>query len=78
MIAYTVNSKKDPEVRAKEILNEASPLLIDTVAKKAPVLMREKLSSQVVQEILLHATGKIYTSSQQRDMIFMQRYFLRW
>ncbi|CDH51464.1 pumilio domain-containing protein kiaa0020homolog [Lichtheimia corymbifera JMRC:FSU:9682] len=50
-------SKKDPEVRAKEILNEASPLLIDTVAKKAPVLMREKLSSQVVQEILLHATG---------------------
>lgn len=59
VITDIINSKKDPEVRAKEILNEASPLLIDTVAKKAPVLMREKLSSQVVQEILLHATGTI-------------------
>ncbi|KAI9311049.1 armadillo-type protein [Dichotomocladium elegans] len=50
-------SKKDPKIRADEILKEASPLLIETVAKKAPVLMREKLSSQVVQEIMLHALG---------------------
>ncbi|KAI9495154.1 armadillo-type protein [Zychaea mexicana] len=50
-------SKKDPEIRAKEVLDGCSPALIQTVAEDAPILMREKLSSQVVQEIMLHATG---------------------
>ncbi|KAI9486076.1 MAG: armadillo-type protein [Benjaminiella poitrasii] len=50
-------SKKDPEVRAQEILKATSPQLIKLVADDAAVLMREKLSSQVVQEIMLHAVG---------------------
>ncbi|KAI8141395.1 armadillo-type protein [Fennellomyces sp. T-0311] len=50
-------SKKDSEVRAKEILDACSPSLIQTVAENAPILMREKMSSQVVQEIMLHAAG---------------------
>ncbi|EIE84752.1 hypothetical protein G6F46_001905 [Rhizopus delemar] len=50
-------SKKDPEVRAKDILNACSPQLIKLVAENAPILMREKLSSQVVHEIMLHASG---------------------
>ncbi|CEI99960.1 hypothetical protein G6F70_001002 [Rhizopus microsporus] len=50
-------SKKDPEVRAKDILNACSPQLIKLVADNAAILMREKLSSQVVQEIMLHASG---------------------
>ncbi|KAI8349206.1 armadillo-type protein [Choanephora cucurbitarum] len=50
-------SKKDPEARAQEVLNACSPQLIQLVAENAPILMREKLSSQVVQEIMLHATG---------------------
>ncbi|KAI8985143.1 armadillo-type protein [Pilobolus umbonatus] len=50
-------SKKDPVVRAQEILKSTSPQLIKLVADNAPILMREKLSSQVVQEIMLHAVG---------------------
>ncbi|KAI9248550.1 armadillo-type protein [Phascolomyces articulosus] len=50
-------SKKDSEVRAKEILEGCSPALIQTVVESAPILMREKLSSQVVQEVMLHAIG---------------------
>ncbi|KAI8098000.1 armadillo-type protein [Gilbertella persicaria] len=50
-------SKKEPEVRAQEILTASSPQLIKLVAENAPILMREKLSSQVVQEIMLHAVG---------------------
>jgi pumilio family protein 6 len=51
------NSKKDPEMRAQEILKASSPQLIKLVADDAAILMREKLSSQVVQEIMLHALG---------------------
>ncbi|KAI8979604.1 armadillo-type protein [Mycotypha africana] len=50
-------SKKDPEVRAQELLKATSPQLIKMVADDAAILMREKLSSQVVQEIMLHAVG---------------------
>ncbi|KAI9249049.1 armadillo-type protein [Sporodiniella umbellata] len=50
-------SKKDPEVRARDILEACSPQLIKLVAEQASVLMREKLSSQVVHEIMLHASG---------------------
>lgn len=50
-------SKKEPEVRAQEILKATSPQLIKLVADDAAGLMREKLSSQVVQEIMLHAVG---------------------
>ena len=50
-------SKKDPEIRSKEILEACSEALIQTVAENAPIMMREKLSSQVVQEIMLHAIG---------------------
>ncbi|GAA5813367.1 hypothetical protein MFLAVUS_006845 [Mucor flavus] len=50
-------SKKEPEIRAKEILEATSPQLIKLVTDDASTLMREKLSSQVVQEIMLHAVG---------------------
>ncbi|KAG0164793.1 pumilio domain member 6 [Apophysomyces sp. BC1015] len=50
-------SKKDPEVRSQELLKASSPQLIKLVTDNAGVLMREKLSSQVVQEIMLHAEG---------------------
>ncbi|KAF7724022.1 hypothetical protein EC973_001429 [Apophysomyces ossiformis] len=50
-------SKKDPEVRSQELLKASSPQLIKLVAENAGTLMREKLSSQVVQEIMLHAEG---------------------
>jgi pumilio family protein 6 len=50
-------SKKEPEIRAQEILKTTSPQLIKLVTDDAAVLMREKLSSQVVQEIMLHAIG---------------------
>lgn len=50
-------SKKEPEIRAQEILKATSPQLIKLVADDAAGLMREKLSSQVVQEIMLHAVG---------------------
>lgn len=50
-------SKKEPEIRAQEILKATSPQLIKLVTDDAAILMREKLSSQVVQEIMLHAVG---------------------
>ncbi|KAL0137474.1 armadillo-type protein [Mucor lusitanicus] len=50
-------SKKEPEIRAQEILKATSPQLIKLVTENAAILMREKLSSQVVQEIMLHAVG---------------------
>lgn len=50
-------SKKEPEIRAREILKATSPQLIKLVTDDANTLMREKLSSQVVQEIMLHAIG---------------------
>ncbi|ORY98669.1 armadillo-type protein [Syncephalastrum racemosum] len=50
-------SKKDPETRSRELLEYASPELIELVAENAPVLLREKMASQVVQEIMLHAVG---------------------
>ncbi|KAI8086247.1 armadillo-type protein [Halteromyces radiatus] len=50
-------SKKDLKVKASELLNACSPSLIKMVKNDAAVLMREKLSSQVVQEIMLHAVG---------------------
>jgi pumilio family protein 6 len=50
-------SKKEPEIRAQEILAATSPQLINLVTEDASILMREKLSSQVVQEIMLHALG---------------------
>jgi pumilio family protein 6 len=51
------NSKKDPETRAKELLTATSPSLIEQVAENTGELMREKMSSQAVREIMLHATG---------------------
>ncbi|ORX62028.1 ARM repeat-containing protein [Hesseltinella vesiculosa] len=50
-------SKKENKVKAQELLHACSPQLIELVVENASVLMREKLSSQVVQEILLHAVG---------------------
>ncbi|KAI9020779.1 armadillo-type protein [Phycomyces nitens] len=50
-------SKKDPQQRSQELLKASSPLLIKMVADNAGTLMREKLSSQVVHEIMLHADG---------------------
>ncbi|CAO3587481.1 unnamed protein product [Absidia cylindrospora] len=50
-------SKKDLKVKAGELLSASSPSLIKMVKNDAPVLMREKMSSQVVQEIMLHAVG---------------------
>lgn len=52
------NSKKDPEIRSKEILEGSSPLLIQAVAQHASTLLRESLSSQIVRETMLHAVGK--------------------
>jgi pumilio family protein 6 len=50
-------SKKDPEVRSKELLTATSPSLIEQVAENAGELMREKMSSQAVREIMLHTVG---------------------
>ncbi|KAI9304328.1 armadillo-type protein [Cunninghamella echinulata] len=50
-------SKKDLKTKAQELLNASSPQLIKMVAENAGLLIREKLSSQVVQEIMLHAVG---------------------
>ncbi|KAI9282497.1 armadillo-type protein [Umbelopsis sp. AD052] len=50
-------SKKDPEVRAKELLTATSSSMIDQVTEHTGELMREKMSSQVVREIMLHALG---------------------
>ncbi|KAI8376486.1 armadillo-type protein [Radiomyces spectabilis] len=50
-------SKKDPELRSEELLKASSPELIQLVTNNANDLLREKLSSQVVQEIMLHAVG---------------------
>ena len=63
-------SKKDAEVRAKEILEGCSGALIQTVAENAPIMMREKLSSQVVQEIMLHAIGKLIYINNNNSTIF--------
>ncbi|CAO3612676.1 unnamed protein product [Cunninghamella blakesleeana] len=50
-------SKKDLKTKSEELLNACSPQLIQMVADNASLLIREKLSSQVVQEIMLHAVG---------------------
>ncbi|KAJ2957959.1 hypothetical protein NQZ79_g6437 [Umbelopsis isabellina] len=50
-------SKKDPEVRSKELLTATSPSMIEQVAENAGELMREKMSSQAVREIMLHTVG---------------------
>ncbi|RUS17606.1 armadillo-type protein, partial [Endogone sp. FLAS-F59071] len=50
-------SKKSPETRSKELLATISPHLITIVKEKAGVLMLDKLASQVVKEIMLHALG---------------------
>jgi pumilio family protein 6 len=53
-------SKKDLKIKADELLAASSPSLIKMVSNDAGVLMREKMSSQVVQEIMLHAVGKSF------------------
>ncbi|RUP51862.1 hypothetical protein BC936DRAFT_145038 [Jimgerdemannia flammicorona] len=50
-------SKKEPEIRSKELLASISPALITMVKEKAGILIRDKLASQVVKEIMLHAIG---------------------
>ncbi|CAO3643831.1 unnamed protein product [Cunninghamella echinulata] len=50
-------SKKDLKIKAQELLNASSPQLIKMVTENTGLLIREKLSSQVVQEIMLHAVG---------------------
>ncbi|KAI8066341.1 armadillo-type protein [Gongronella butleri] len=51
------NSKKENKVKAAELLQACSPQLLQLVVDHASIVMREKLSSQVVQEIMLHAVG---------------------
>lgn len=53
-----IYSKKSPETRSKELLATISPHLITIVKEKAGILMLDKLASQVVKEIMLHALGK--------------------
>ncbi|ORX50263.1 ARM repeat-containing protein [Piromyces finnis] len=51
-------SKKDPEVRRKELLNAFSPQMIEICTKYAEQLMKDRVSSHVVFETLKCAEGE--------------------
>jgi pumilio family protein 6 len=63
-------SKKDLKLKAAELLSASSPALIRMVKNDAAVLMREKMSSQVVQEIMLHAVGR-YLDREMKNMLMI-------
>ena len=53
-----IRSKKDTEIRRKELMQAVSKDLLCLVANEANDLMRDPVTSQIVQEILLSAEGK--------------------
>lgn len=50
-------SKKDPEMRRKELINSLSPSLLSLIASNAGVLVSTSFGCQLITEILLEASG---------------------
>jgi len=50
-------SKKDPATRRKELLDYASPGLLEMIATKGEEMVRDAGSGLVVQEVMLHTIG---------------------
>ncbi|OUM61752.1 hypothetical protein PIROE2DRAFT_69565 [Piromyces sp. E2] len=57
-VIRTKTSKKDPEIRRKELLKAFSPPMIEICTKYAEQLMRDRVSSSVVFETLRCAEGE--------------------
>ena len=51
-------SKKDPEIRRKELLKAFSPAMIEICTKYAEQLIRDRVSSSVVLETVRYAVGE--------------------
>jgi pumilio family protein 6 len=50
-------SKKDPATRRKELLDYASPGLLEMIASKGEEMVRDAGAGLVVQEVMLHTIG---------------------
>lgn len=56
-IARTTTSKKDPEIRQKELAKALSPYLLKPIASAAPDLVATAFGCQFVTEVLFRAEG---------------------